>query len=911
MPSAIAVLSTDNDVSIPVGAATVIAPELLLTCAHVLRDGGYARESGNQVRLRIAGRTEPASAKLLDAPWIPSSGSEWPRNEDLPYKLDWVALRLSEPLARGPSQLRALALSDAGVIIHSFGFPEGHPEGWEAYGRIASSSDFRELRQLEAVDQRSGIELGFSGGPVFDEKEATLGIVVSRSRPGSGDLLAAAGFMIPLDVISRIFQESNVPELTGIRIEPSVVAKYRRARDLLQWAEQRLQKNPYGAQRATPLLPLSLAVSKSIQPGEAFSQIEQLHIGTASGLESYFDLLDPRDFCKSQDRNYYVQAPGGAGKSFFLYELILTSVTAGVLPIFISAISARKSIAEVFAKQTTEERLRTLFEVSGSKISFSSFKKASEAGQEILLMIDGLNEASAEISRVVLLIENIRAQYENVQILMTDRMSFRSEYPDSFTLATISPLTADQVLRILPGEFASGYDNRLLRIPFFLDLVRESGPRRVANRKAVILRYITWALRQDDSAQPAVDPESEELLSLAKGAFDAYAAGKLEVRQGNIKPPGDQEPTPLARLLEAGLLTQVSSGSYRFRHQLIHDCLAAHGFTSAKLPADAANLKILTLDRRSSDALGFVVEGLEKAQADNFIVEIYDWDWGLTLSCLLETRTDSTDALATAICAVIAEKLEDTFLHTRQRTRPRLSALKRFIGVEAEWTSVQDIVAQLRAREALFREERLRRWWLAFTAETPRPELWHALVGNDPLSGWSAAAALRRVARGEETVFEQLAVLYEALKSHPEAASHLTSVRWRIVHVLGRFPQAISLLLDIGFDPTEDPDVQYGAIRESIEIASAGREEEGRATLGRALEKLNARGETLSSRPLCSFRKCAILKERADQEPAWWRDAYRPVLMCAAQFAKRFEDEYPQWSKQIDRFEANERDASN
>jgi hypothetical protein len=914
LPTIAVLARTDEIYRNPIGTATVASPDLLLTCAHVLREGGYSRASGTEVRLRVQDRPEPLVAFLIDAPWIDRDTVGWPPDEKLPPKVDIVALKLKNKLGGESPVLRALGLSDGGAEVSSFGFPASQPSGREAYGRVASRSDMRGLRQLEAVPQRFPIETGFSGGPVFDKDQATVGVVVLRWRPGQDDLGAPpAAFMIPLSSISALFQEHKI---SGLRVDPPILLKYRKARDLIKWVDDRLEENPYGVLRSTPRLHLSLAIPKNDHaPADAFSKMEQLHIGDDTEFEALFDLLEPREILSPNDsRNYYIQAPGGAGKTFFQYELLTEGPTAGVLPFFVNAMSAGTAIANVFQKSTTEEKLRTLFELSKCKVGFPFFRNAIDAGDPVLLVIDGLNEVSAEVSQVTGLISSIVTDYDKIQIVMADRLTFRGEYPDSFVLATISPLKPELVKETLgdAGEFPPDYE-RLMRIPFFLDLVREKDASQPAAGGALILKYVESLLQSGNHARTVQYQNTVDspLFRLGQVAFCAYQEGKQEFSHTNLRSAGGPASLELDQLVGAGLLRAGrTSSSYVFRHQLIHDCLAAFYFWNGKLPASPENLGVLTCGRRSSDALGFVLENLDEDKADDFIINVYDWDWGITLSCLVETRTNSKSALAAAICAVIAEKLDDTFLHTRQRPRARLSALRKLLDIDGDTLLVSDIPVHIREREDQFRGERLRRWWLAFTAVTPCLDVWHALIGSDPLAGWSAASALRRIARDEDSVFEQLEVLYHALKSQKEAAQYLSPLRWRIVHVLGRFSRAVQLLMDIGFDNSEDPDVRYGAMRELVEIAAHQSETKAGEILNQVYARLTSASADLHPRALSALRNCAILKGRAEKEPTWWRGLYRPILQSASRLAESFENDYPLWRAQLERFEANERDAS-
>jgi len=114
--------------------------------------------------------------------------------------------------------------------------------------------------------------------------------------------------------------------------------------------------------------------------------------------------------------------------------------------------------------------------------------------------------------------------------------------------------------------------------------------------------------------------------------------------------------------------------------------------------------------------------------------------------------------------------------------------------------------------------------------------------------------------------------------------------------------------MNIGFDSAENDDVRYGAFRELIEIAAKKPRQEAALVLETIAGKTDT--ASLSNRALSAFRSCAILNQRSSEEPDWWRDSYRPLLLKAMLLAQKTDEDYAMWEAQKERFEADERPKS-
>ncbi|WP_405981831.1 trypsin-like peptidase domain-containing protein [Streptomyces sp. NBC_00158] len=181
----------------PAGAGFLVAPDLALTCAHVVADAlGTPR----------AQVTAPTGELTLDRPLsgasrpVPAEVEHW-----VPMRADGTGdvavLRLRTPVAGAGALAMA---SPASVWDHSVrvaGFPAVFPGGvWHA-GRLRGWTAENWV-QLSGADQQGvAVDRGFSGSPVWDEEAgAVVGMVVAAQLSGDRQ-----SFVIPtLTLIAEV-----------------------------------------------------------------------------------------------------------------------------------------------------------------------------------------------------------------------------------------------------------------------------------------------------------------------------------------------------------------------------------------------------------------------------------------------------------------------------------------------------------------------------------------------------------------------------------------------------------------------------------------------------------------------------------------------------------------------------------
>ncbi|MFE3992855.1 trypsin-like peptidase domain-containing protein [Streptomyces goshikiensis] len=184
------------------GVGFLIAPDLVITCAHVVRDalGSPPEHTGAPAGELTLDRplAGPGRAAAEVAHWAP------PRPD---HTGDIAVLRLREPL---PGAV-PLAMADAGSLwghpVRVLGLTRAFPDGvWHAGRLRGESAENRVL--LSAADRRGGpLEHGFSGGPVWDEQAgAVVAMVVVAEFSG-----ARQSFAIPTESLV-----SEIPALAGV-----------------------------------------------------------------------------------------------------------------------------------------------------------------------------------------------------------------------------------------------------------------------------------------------------------------------------------------------------------------------------------------------------------------------------------------------------------------------------------------------------------------------------------------------------------------------------------------------------------------------------------------------------------------------------------------------------------------------
>ncbi|MEU9880357.1 nSTAND1 domain-containing NTPase [Streptomyces phaeochromogenes] len=192
-----------------VGAGFLIDRDVVVTCAHVVRAGGYG--PGGRLRLafpRVRG-TPQAEGEVLVGPW------RAPEDEDV------ALVRLSatpgvQPLALGS------AAGCRGHPVRSFGFPgQAPPSGHFGYGTagdlLTAVPEGGPLLQLTGAND---LTTGFSGGPIIDEISGlAIGMITSIAAPDRHLRGQGIAYATPTQTLRRVWPgliESAVRPYRGL-----------------------------------------------------------------------------------------------------------------------------------------------------------------------------------------------------------------------------------------------------------------------------------------------------------------------------------------------------------------------------------------------------------------------------------------------------------------------------------------------------------------------------------------------------------------------------------------------------------------------------------------------------------------------------------------------------------------------
>ncbi|MFF8973560.1 trypsin-like peptidase domain-containing protein [Streptomyces sp. NPDC014995] len=206
------------------GVGFLVAEDILVTCAHVVRTAGAG--PGESVRLvfpRVDGARRLEGLVLVE-PWRASE------DEDV------AVVRLRD----APAGLRPLPLGSAtgcrGHHVRSFGFPAHAPPGghfgFAVAGDVLPATESRGVHlQLTAAND---LTTGFSGGPVMDEVTGlVIGMLTEITAPDEHQRGQGIAYVTPVQVLREVWPALAEQELSPYRgLEPFTVEE-------AQWYEGR------------------------------------------------------------------------------------------------------------------------------------------------------------------------------------------------------------------------------------------------------------------------------------------------------------------------------------------------------------------------------------------------------------------------------------------------------------------------------------------------------------------------------------------------------------------------------------------------------------------------------------------------------------------------------------------------
>lgn len=597
------------------------------------------------------------------------------------------------------------------------------------------------------------------------------------------------------------------------------------------------------------------------------------------------------------ERKVVIVGPSGAGKSVLLRQ-ILRQAAAQDDPLVVHVDLKENWSPEWAGKLVALPDEATIDTSMGALLTASALTpSASElahlaADRPLVLIVDALNEVPTDVGERIKLALDQYVRFHDVRILASDRRTDQFYRESRWTVLHLAGVTEDEAHDVVDEEFGEGTfdkqtqsDRRLLCVPFFLDRALRSRRVRLGSRARAVGDFLRDAgLR------------TEEIDRTARYAFDLYERGESVLSAANTA--GLEADGLLEKLRAAEIVIGGASGLI-FAHQLVHQFLAGRHLAGRPDGWTAETLDKVTAQAASLDAVGMTIAAIdEQGERDRFLRIVEDWNWRAAVLALIETQAgdrDVSDALATTILAMAAEKRFDAVAGTRARVE---GVLREVPGPIAERMRALQSHADLIAAVSRMEFGGVPWWasWREVFVWDPREQqiTEHevaAIGSSEPLIGWTVANSLRRFEQSEHVAI----LLRTAYRSHQRDEPGARATRWRVVHALGTWPSRPNAQLLL--DALDDPYVWtvYGGVRSLVEMAALTRDRNLRSWI---VEQLTARWQRLPPAPRSQLAWTAVYRD-AD---AAWPEAIRPLLETVR--SQQTGGERERWDRRLERFEA-------
>lgn len=532
--------------------------------------------------------------------------------------------------------------------------------------------------------------------------------------------------------------------------------------------------------------------------------------------------LDIYSFLEELQSNRKVLLKGyaGGGKSEIVKRLATLLVADGTIPVIINLKPWNKETSEEFdGADTLEKRMKIILKYS---LLSPSVEYLESFGQSYCLIMDGLNEVSGgsygdETPRAIIrTLEDYLQQYQSSSIFMTDRLANR-EILANWLTGELLLVDDEEVKTIIDEEFKgkSDYDslspkNRdILKIPYYLDYVLKVGNPEIASEA-----------KAHEEHFKNIGITNEELDELSKNIFESCEkTGGLSILQEDMEELEDIMP----KLNDAGIISK-DENVYLFDHQLKHEYLFSRYLSRNPSKWDSKSFDMVTLESNSPESIFMTLEQIEGSEkADEFLLKVYDWNWNISIKCMSIDSKNSekkfSDGMTGCLLALLGIKKLDRVYGTSQSAIQSLESFESPIAKEiAQANDLNQLFEKtsnvnseyswfgdwkklfLKGRDSQFEEDEI-----------------NMIQSPISLIGWTATGVLKDSKLNEENQL-QLRTIYRA--SNSEESLHGTR-RWRIVHVLGRFPSEKNIELLFGALQNDEYHwVRYGAARSLLESAA-------------------------------------------------------------------------------------------
>jgi hypothetical protein len=442
-----------------------------------------------------------------------------------------------------------------------------------------------------------------------------------------------------------------------------------------------------------------------------------------------------------------------------------------------------------------------------------------------VVLVDGLNEVRLSTGNSILdTLDTLVRRSVNTCTIVADRL-VRREPPnfERWQLASIRPFTDQEIRNYVRSRFhstepfdtADAQTRALLATPYFLDLLLREG--QIASSSAQAFRH--YFLEH-------VSLTEHELGMAGLAAFRAYTEDQSRVFDVAAFANDAGEPV-WQKLRHAGAVTEINGKAF-FSHHLKHDFLAANYVASSPERWNRVAFGVISLGASSFDSIALALEQLLTPQeADLFVRRVYDWNpyaaAYATAEGLERLSVRVSENMQVFMLTMLGERRFDLIEASAQRATDALSVFPReYARRILEAPSLDAIFQCLNEIEG---EQSFETWRNLFTrpfgAAATNDDI-QSLFEVDSIIGWTAANVLKRLSMSEQ----QLESLRVALGNADP------TTRWRIVHVLGAFPnlQNAESLLSAA-DQDADEWVRYGATRSLVELAAVAPSAELRQTV--------------------------------------------------------------------------------
>jgi hypothetical protein len=171
----------------------LVAPDLLVTCLHVLTDGTEPDLGSYPVYFPQAEGRPQATGRVVPGAWRAVD------QEDVAF------LRLEPALVGVPVLGLRTAHGAFGSLVHSYGYPDqapqdGHPGTAKIGGLFSVSGDVSLLSLTDA----NALAEGFSGSPLVDDDGLVVGMITAHPALNPYGRGAELAYATPATVLQRI-----------------------------------------------------------------------------------------------------------------------------------------------------------------------------------------------------------------------------------------------------------------------------------------------------------------------------------------------------------------------------------------------------------------------------------------------------------------------------------------------------------------------------------------------------------------------------------------------------------------------------------------------------------------------------------------------------------------------------------